>query len=259
MSRPFGAPVGVTTWFLHERGPSALRWAHTQGFSHVHFDRGDLVGQDLGAFRALSEDFGLALGGLSVAELESCGVTGYQARDRVKLAAAEAVALGVDYLYLPSFGAARMRTRHDISATAELLRYALAVCRPEGLTVATENDLSAPELTQLFSLVADDELELLFDTQNLSIRGVDPLAVIELHSNRVRRFVHVKDGTTGLGDARLGSGNARVGESLRALQMGGFRGVFVIESDFRSASPSAVSDDQTRLSTMTMYGDSGSR
>lgn len=242
--------TGVATWFLPARGPSAVRWAHARGFRYLHLDRHDLIGQDVAAMRSLSRDLDVMLAGLSISDLEVTGIRGVEAIAAISDAVTTAAALAIDYVYLPAFGAAQMRTAADIVAMAELLKFALATARENGVTIATENSLPTTELTTLFDLVGDDDLDLLFDTQNLSIRGIDPLHVIATHGERVRQFVHVKDGTTGLGNRPLGAGWADVASSLRALCCAGFGGVYVLESDYRSLPLGAPAADQAMLNRL---------
>lgn len=242
--------LGVVTWFLPVRGPAAVRWAHEHGFGCLHLDQHDVTGRDIGAVHSLSSQLGVSLAGLSAVALESVGLRGGRAIGCVESAIVTASALGINYVYLPAFGAAEISGAEDVRAMADLLRHAVIRGKEHGITIATENTLGAAEMMRLFELVDDDGVDLLFDTQNLTMRGIDPLSVIAAHRHRIRRFVHVKDGTTRCGNSRIGTGLARVAGSVSALNAAGFQGIYVLESDYRRTPARAPTDDRSRLCAM---------
>ena len=239
--------MGVTSWFLPSRGIGAVLWAAEAGFGHVHIDMTDVATCKPAELRSQSRERGITLAGLAVDSLETIGVYGTRARNAVDHALATAPLLDVSYVYLPSFGSAYIRSFSDLRATANLLRYAADQAQDEGIVIATENSLPAPALSLLFDFVDRDAVELLFDTQNLPLRGINPLEVVSKHGDRIRSFAHVKDGMNELGASRLGAGTSAIGRSIDALLSHGFTGIFIIESDYRSASRAAVEHDSTWL------------
>ena len=245
------AGMGVTSWFLPARGIDALLWAAEAGFGHVHVDMTDIASCEPAALRSHSRKLGVSLSGLAVDSLETIGIHGTLARDAVDHALAMGSFLGIPYVYLPSFGCARIRSFTDLRATADLLRYAADQAQEKGIVIATENPLPIPALSLLFDFVDRDAVELLFDTQNLSVCGIDPLEVVGKHGGRIRSFVHVKDGVGDLGASRLGAGMSAVGRSVAALLSQGFTGIFVIESDYRTVSRADVEHDSTWLLRIT--------
>lgn len=242
--------IGVTSWFLPARGVGALEWASTAGFAAVHIDMTDLAtsgSRDLGA---ASTQTGVSLEGLSVSTLETVGPHGEDARSAVDEALDAAFALGIGYVYLPSFGAAAISSPRDLQVTALLLRHASYRALETGTVVATENALTAPLLSTLFRLTDRDDVELLFDTQNLAIRRIPGQDVLRAHRARVRRCVHVKDGVDELGTSRLGSGTAEVARSLELLLSSGYDGALMIESDYRACSTAEVETDKAWLADL---------
>jgi len=240
-------PLGVTTWFLPRRGAGALEWAKYAGFEAVHFDRNDLAVGTPAGFRSAADALGVNLAGLSVVEIEHLGIAGREVRDAVTAAIDMAVHLSVTFVYLPAFGAAALRDGEALSLMANLLEHAVKSAEGTSLTVATENDLDSKELLTLFSLLSGDRVELLFDTQNPVMVGLDPLTLIEMAGHHVKTFAHVKDGVYELGDCRIGDGCARVSESIGALVNAGFDGTFVLESDYRTGNIQAARLDQNRV------------
>lgn len=244
MTRP---SVGVTSWTLPFRGRHGLEWAAEQGFTHAHIDLDDVADCSPAELRSSSEFAGIEIAGLAVNRLEFLGASHQQAIHSVQHTIDLAEELGARFVYLPSFAAAEITNRDDLIATAKLLHTAARRAAPRSITVATENALPCAELTELFALADDPALELLFDTQNLSYRGIDHHQVLATHGPRIRRFVHVKDGTTRLGGARLGRGNASVRDTIGALTTAGFQGVFVIENDYRDGDTATAAADRRWL------------
>lgn len=242
--------AGVASWFLPCRGKEALRWASTNGFSLVHLDRVDVAGSAPGAFTDMAEQWDIELGALSVVDLEHVGLrfdTGVRVIDE---GLALAAALGIDYVYLPAFGRAELVDDDDLCAMADLLRYAIGQAARLGLCVGTENALPAQKLSALFTLVDDERLELLFDTQNPVMKGLDPCRIAASAAARIRRFVHVKDGDGGLGNRRIGAGTANVAATLATLQRSGFTGRYVLENDYRHVGPAAARTDLQELARL---------
>ncbi len=242
---------GVTSWFLQDRGPDALIWAAQAGFRWIHIDLTDVTTNGARELLRESERTGVTLAGLSVNYLEHVGLDSERSAVTVRLALNVARALGVPFVYLPSFGAAEVRTRVDMQATAELLCTAAVEAESSGITIATENSewpiTSRTVPSQLFELVGRDDVELLLDTQNLAQRGIDVLVVVRDHRDRIRTAVHVKDGITELGGARLGAGSAGVAHTVNAVLAGGYDGTFIIESDYRVAAADCAIADQAWL------------
>lgn len=239
--------LGVTSWCLPARGADGLVWAHENGFGSLHLDSDDFDDGSASILRRMADSRGIILAGLSVVALERVGLRGKSARDAVERAVEHAVALGVGYVYLPAFGRAALRNSHDIRAMSRLLDLALATSAGPGLTIASENTLDPGGLQTLLGSAPIDRLELLFDTQNPVVAGLNPLALIDVAACHIRSFVHVKDGDGGLGEARLGSGSSRVWASVIALLEAGFSGTFVLESDYRVNGRHRAKKDQDRL------------
>ncbi|GED98944.1 hypothetical protein nbrc107697_29830 [Gordonia crocea] len=248
--------LGVTAWTLPVRGVAAVRWAAEHGFAHLHLDLVDVEAATTAGLRTAAAESHVRLAGLAINRLELTGVAGTHAEAAVAEAIDVASDLEVRYVYLPSFEQAEITGGADLERTAELLRLAGARAAAAGVTVATENVLPGEQLSTLFALVGDDGVELLFDTQNLVVAGVDHREVLAAHTTRIRSFVHVKDGAAGLGDRRLGDGGADVAGTIRQLCAGGFTGVYVIENDYRTgAADAAAADARWLRKVLAMRGD----
>jgi sugar phosphate isomerase/epimerase len=221
----------------------ALEWARAQDLGLVHFDRRDVeMCGSRAAFGDAADALGIRLGALAMYELERLGIGDVARAHRVIDENIElALALGVTYVYLPSFNASEIRDRDGLARTAELLSYALDAS--EALTVASENTLSGPQNIELFAMVDNPRLRLLYDTQNPVLCGLDPGELAAQTAHLIGRYVHVKDGVAGEGDAVVGCGTADVPATLAVLCQGGFRGEFVFEGAYGADGPSRLRSD----------------
>lgn len=240
---------GVTTWTLPVRGEEALRWASEAGFSTVHLDSQDWTSQtDLTSIAEAAQRYGLSLGALAVNHFAQRGYTDMAAsRSAVEVGVDVAAQLDVGYLYLAAFGTAEIRNVRDLEGMVQLLAFALELTESTGTIVALESALPAADLRRIFEAVNDPRLRLLFDTQNPSFFGHDsPQAASEL-ADLIGSFVHVKDGTGALGNARIGTGESNLRRTLEAVMRGGFKGTYVLENDYTSLTQDVARLDQQLL------------
>lgn len=239
---------GVTTWVLPVRGEAALRWARAAGFCLVHLDCRDILGSSPQSIVETAASVGVTLEGLAVEQLE---VIGYDnmglAKSAVGTAIEVAMELGVNFIYLPAFGAAEIADAAGLVAIQTLLEYALELTEGTETVIASEMTLVAADIRRLFNTINHPRLRLLFDTQNPFLRGHNPTMVAMELADLIGPFVHVKDGWASMGTARIGKGISNVGDTLTALHRAGFRGTYVIENDYRYANHQIARLDQTLL------------
>lgn len=238
---------GVTSWFLPERGRGAIEWAAEAKFASIQVDMADVAQASVTELLAASKESGVVLAGLAISTLEAIGPHGEEAASAVVEALEVAAFLGIGYVYLPSFGKARIHSSEELLATARLLKLASESAANTGIVIATENTLAPHLLTTLFRSADRPEVDLLFDTQNLSVSDTSAEDVLHLHRSRVRHCVHVKDGSREFGSSRLGEGDADVAKSLDFIIAGGYSGSFIIESDYRGGSLAEAYADQAWL------------
>lgn len=235
--------LGVTTWTLPVRGVEALEWVSAQELGLVHLDRRDVEMYDSpSVLRDAANALDIRLGAVAMYELERVGINDTARARRVIDKDLElAAALGVEYVYIPSFNASEISDHDDLVRTAALLRYALDASGSS--TVATENGLGVAEVQELFALVDNERLRLLFDTQNPVLFGIDPSVLARATIPMIGRYVHVKDGVMGEGDAAIGTGLAKVPATIGALCQAGFDGEFVFEGAYRTYGPGRLAAD----------------
>lgn len=241
--------VGVTTWFLPERGVAGLRWAQQLGFVAVHVDARDLAELGSTEFAAAARDLGVDPIGVAAVEIEEIGL---ESREPARRAISDAIELAkdldADLVYLPAFGSAAIASTADLVRFAGLLRYAIDSAE-DHVKVAVEAPMAADDLAKLFHEVDDSRLRLLLDTQNPTLWG-HPVGPIVDAFAQVIGAVHVKDGSGTMGNRQLGHGDADLVHTLSRLAVNGYTGRFVIENDYRSASTIAAFLDRSALNDL---------
>jgi sugar phosphate isomerase/epimerase len=249
-TRASAIPLGVTTWTLPTRGEKAIGWARHQGFGFVHLDTDDVAGvgaAGIRTLRATASNCGVRLAGLALSSFETVGIRDrHGSRQIVERGLDVARKLDIGFIYLPSFGAAEIRSEDDLLRTAELLCHVLE--RSDiGMTVASESHLSAESTIRLFDMISDPRACLLFDTQNPVLAGHDPAELARIVGYLIGPYVHVKDGRLHKGDAIIGHGVSRVAATINALTDGGFSGSFVLEGEYRVRPTRHAQADQRAL------------
>lgn len=167
----------------------------------------------------------------------------------------DAVAVGVDELFLPRPTVALVGSGGDITAVVgDVVSY----CAGRGYEAVLHNEVGTRLAGQdsLLRVLESTDAKLCLDTGHLIAAGGDPLAILANWRDRVTH-VHLKDSSSAgpFTDAmqlwendvfcRLGEGVGRVGEVLDALRAGGYEGWIVVEHDTLPTRHTAI-DDQRR-------------
>lgn len=183
---------------------------------------------------------GLRLDAVAVLDVMRWGMTAEagspgraKAEEAIAAAVSGAAEMGIPRIILPSFKASAIRSRDDLRETARCLRLACALAKRRSMGVATENLLDTALLKTLFHIVGYDNLRLLLDLSNFTLRRRDEVfealpGLVEMNDG-----AHVKDGLYGEPGIRpLGEGHARVGEQLAALKGAGYAGTLFLENSY---------------------------
>ncbi len=159
----------------------------------------------------------------------------------LRLGIETAARMGVPAVCMPSFFDNRINDADSYARTVEAIRYICDLGAAAGVTVYTENVMTAPALEQFFRDVDRPALRLLFDSQNYhNMANVDAVPVFRYAADRVGDFLHVKDGTDGLGNAPLGTGTSGFLRTLDAIVQSGFRGCYILENRYADLDDAAA-------------------
>jgi sugar phosphate isomerase/epimerase len=254
---------GICQWSLPLEGPYACTVAQRLGLEGIQLDMG-------------TWERGLALSRPAVREawLEMAGQTGIQfpsiattladyfdltapdgSEDRTIVlhafdkAVEAAVHMGVGMIMTPTFEKSAVRNEEEFGQLVSFLQYACDRTGEHGLTMATENPLSAADTLRLFREVDRANLRLYFDTQNYFLHlDADSAALIrELHG-LFGDQLHVKDGRNkDLSGALLGEGDSGFAASATALHEVGYDGWIILENYYDREPLRAEDDDPEEL------------
>ena len=241
--------VGICNW-THPllRSPTCCETVQEAGLRALQlaWDREDfpLSSEDVRRqWKEEAERHALRLDAVAVLDVMRWGMTAEagsseraKAEEAIAAAVSGATEMGIARIILPSFKASAIRSRDDLRETARTLRLACALAQRHGMSVATENLLDAEMQRALFHIVGYDNLRLLLDLSNFTLRRRDE--VFEALPSFVAAWdgVHVKDGLYGEPGVRpLGEGYARVGEQLAALKGAGYTGTLFLENSYATA------------------------
>ena len=155
-------------------------------------------------------------------------------RDVLRRSVRAAANMGIPIIQMSSFFANAIRTEEDMRATAVYLREMCEMAEPHGIIIGGENTLDTQGNLELMALVNRPNYKVYFDTQNATYFdfGKPDEMLRKLGADSICQ-IHVKDGTQdALGSERLGQGNGRFAESMRAIQDIGYSGWIVLENEY---------------------------
>lgn|SRR3990167_2136138 len=254
--------IGVTQWFLDcPPGPISLYRAKELGFSYIHINAGCpqepyFIGNSETVIKyqsAMSKCL-ITITAISINAFEKNNfLTNYETIDTtfagiIREALQGAQALNVPVVYLPSFGYGEIKNLAQLKVTARILEYACDCAANLNITIATENTLSAVENRVLFQKVNRPNLKLLVDSQNPLLWNHAATDLIELFYSKMVDQVHIKDGINKtMGNARLGTGDGNLVQTLESLYSKGYDGLLILENDYSQNASIYVTEDLIRL------------
>ena len=258
--------LGITQWSLPGNAAYTLQLASQLGFDAVQLEFGSWdSGMTLSHQRLRdlylkdSRDLGIRLLPLTINALCRYGVVdgfstpdGQIAKDTILAALDAAAAMGMEGVTMPSFGANEIRTQAHYAHTVEALQFSCEQAAARGLTVYTENVLSAQEMDRLFRDCASNQLRLLFDSQNYSVFGhAYAVDVLKAHWDKLGNHLHVKDGGD-MGSMLLGTGSSPFTQVMETLRERGYKGTVVLENNYGALPLCAQAEDRFLLVAQDM-------
>jgi len=224
--------LGIVEWALPIMGPASIQYAAELGLHGVELEFGDFEkGFPLSnkriqqSYLEFGEKYGVefpslalnafALNGLSNPAASGKGLAAVEA---IKRGLETAAAMRIGVVQLPSFDDGRIESEQDFKNTVEKLRLACALAEPYGITVASENILSAMETQRIVDEVNHANFKIMYDTQNYYLnKGYDQAELLrKIHPHVVQ--VHIKDGyNKTISSALIGDGENGFGETARVI------------------------------------------
>jgi sugar phosphate isomerase/epimerase len=139
--------------------------------------------------------------------------------------------MGIPVIFIPSFLASDIKDEKDFMATVGFIKEACEYAKGSGVTVCSENILTAEENQRILDLVGENNCRIYFDTQNPhSFHGYNPAGMIRKLGKLIVES-HVKDGPKGqMSASLLGQGESSFEESIKAFADIGYSGWLVLEN-----------------------------
>ena len=225
--------IGACAWGFPMQGPYAVKAAAELGLDGLELDFGAYedsyplsVPTVQRAYLELAQEHHMEFPSMTIDSLNRYGLTrplhsrrGQIAWDGIRRGLDAAAAMGIPVIQLPSFNDGAICDETDFRNTCEKIKMACALAEPLGITIASENTLSAKDTLRMVREVGYENFKIMFDTQNyLLADGRHSAALLrEIHPHVVQ--VHLKDGYNGkLSGSILGTGESgffRTAEVIR--------------------------------------------
>lgn len=239
---------GVTQWEAPYQGEELLAWAKKIGLKTVSIEFDSKACTDdpsteewaIG-WRKKLEKYGLEPSILAINVLCDIGMSRPERETdcmySISLALKAARAMGAPAVHMPSFFDGWIYNREQLDQTIKCLKYACGLGERYGVKIGHEAVL--PD--EYYDIVLEElkgyegTLYMLFDNENMSSRGIDPVPVYKKYAPKYIH-AHLKHGRDGVPypivqDVRFGG----VRNVLKAMDEQGFRGWIIFESSYKSA------------------------
>jgi 2-epi-5-epi-valiolone 7-phosphate 2-epimerase len=239
--------IGVAQWCLDADPVRAIHRAAGSGLRVIHLNIGRLSDPTCltnlavrSACLKAARQTGVRITALAANALNDHGLTSppgsaehAACQTLIRTAIEAAVALEAGVVIVPSFRNSEIRTTEDLARTAAQLRVACDEAAPRQVLIASETPLGVAGNRALLEQVAHPALRILVDAYNPVLRGHPVSDIVRELSPFICDQVHAKDGLNdAMGSAPLNTGDARFGETVRALRDVGFRGDIVLENKY---------------------------
>ncbi len=237
--------LGICQWSLPFEGPYGCKVVREIGLDGIQLDVGSWEkGFPLSrksvqqGYLEMGNTHKIAFPSIAVTELDHYsmlampGSSEYRvALEGITCAINAAQSMEIPVVMLPSFGESMIRTEEDFTRAVDCLQYACDYAGEKGVTVATENALSASEIYALFEAVGRKNLRLYYDSQNHYLQKGYNIADLLKEVGSLVCEVHLKDGKEGqLSAALLGEGETGFFQTMRVLQEIQYSGWLVLEN-----------------------------
>ncbi len=152
--------------------------------------------------------------------------------DIISIALETANFFGVKILQVPAFGASMIKTTTQFDDTVKAFVKMCDMANAYGITISTENALSASENLKMHKAVNRNNFKIYFDTQNAFLLGGHNMAQMAHDFKGLICEIHCKDGIDKMGNLLLGKGNSDFFATAKAISEIGFNGFIHTENSY---------------------------
>lgn len=253
---------GICEWAAPVQGPYIFQMARELGLDGVGISQGDFE-RSLpssnpwiqNAYLNQARKNGIEITAIAVNSIDNHPMTAPEdnpEHDIVSLCIREAIktaaAMSIPIVQIPSFFKSDIRCEADFERVSSHLRAACRLAQEHGITIGTENALSAAQNIELIQAVAMPNLKVYFDTQNPQyMRDYYAPEMIRALQGKICE-VHVKDGKRGeLSASLLGEGDSDFFASVNALKETAYSGFILLENYYDRAPMNRCDKDALEL------------
>lgn len=235
---------GICAWSVPLDGEELYAWLQKKEVGNISIDfdyeacknesgRKEWVQQQ----KALAEKYGIDFSILAVNILCTYGMNKNEheelVRDILEKACLTASLLGAPAIHMPSFVDGEIKSREEMDQVIIALNHACRMGEKYQVQVGYECPLNAEDLGYILDRVSGETFFVLFDNENVSLRGIDP---VELYEKYKKYYIHTHVKTASalntirpLKEEDSFGGIARLSEAMRKS---GFHGYVIIESEY---------------------------
>jgi hexulose-6-phosphate isomerase len=138
-------------------------------------------------------------------------------------------AAGISTIVVPLVDNGSLTSPDQVDALAQVLLARAERLRRDGLVIAFESDLAPDALAAFIADYPQDAFGITYDIGNSAALGYDCRAELAAYLPRVVH-VHIKDRLRGGSTVPLGTGSARLATAIALLEVGGYRGNYVLQT-----------------------------
>ncbi len=237
--------LGICEWAFPLPGPGGLKIAAECGLRGMELDFGEFEkGYPLSnpriqeRYLECGAKHGIEFPSIALNALCAHGMSkpmesldGTIAMDCLRKGINAAATMKIPLVQLPSFENGAINSEAEFRNTCEKLRIACQLAGERGLTVTSENNLSAEETDRMMTEVDAENFGIFFDTQNYFLnRGYSqPDILRKIHRHVIQ--LHIKDGyNSHLSSSLLGQGETHFEETAQIIRETGCTEWVILEN-----------------------------
>lgn len=235
---------GVCEWSVPLKGEELFAWLkeHEVGNVSLDFDYETCKNDETRApwceeRKALSEKYGVDISILAINTLCTYGMNHKEQEEIVKDILEKGIEtasiLGAPAVHLPSFVNGEIKSREELEQVIVILNYACRLGEKYQVQIGYESPLNEKDLGYLLKRVSGETFYVLFDNENVSLRGIDPTELYlkykkwyrhtHLKTASAEKFIRPMEEETSFGG---------IGKVIEAMNANGFEGWIISETDY---------------------------
>lgn len=150
----------------------------------------------------------------------------------LKLAVDAAEYMDIPLVFIPAFGVSAIDSEEKFENAVKMFQFVCAYAKEKGISIGSENMMSAKKEIELVERVAADNFGIFYDSDNLFYqKGYDQVEMLEKLYPYMVPQLHVKDGKAGvLAGDYLGEGDSDFYSVINFLKERNFSGWIISEN-----------------------------